>query len=87
MFRQRTCWFILPIDNNELRRIHLFPPKVEEFNIATPVVSELSKERILNSLTTGVAMLNSSTFGGNQESGTNNILYGTRITDTRIYIP
>ena len=36
----------LPIDNNELRRLHLFPPKVEEFNIATPVVSELSKERI-----------------------------------------
>ena len=41
----------LPIDNNDLnaeslRRLQLFPPKAEEFNIATPVVSELSKERI-----------------------------------------
>ena len=24
----------------------MFPPKAEEFNIATPVVSELNKERI-----------------------------------------
>ena len=36
----------LPIDNNDPRRIQLFPPKAEEFNIATPVVCELSNERI-----------------------------------------
>ena len=41
----------LPVDANalsaeSLRRLQLFPPKTEEFNIATPVVSEINKERL-----------------------------------------